>query len=149
MVPGSYHWKCRALNFLDNEFKFECNRRWTICSNLTWNANVNAIIRPHCNFWCRFLTYNLQGGTVMSNLIICIFRDKWVHTRWAHQIYFTRICWFFWTAVSLVLLLRDVRTQVFRYCSLQRYRSVKIKLQKRIQCLTILTSRCQTVTYFF
>ena len=70
-VAGSYHWKCRTSNFFDIKFSTFCNLRWTI-------VHRNLI----CTLLCRFSTYNLQGGTVMSNSTFCILSDKCLWRWW-------------------------------------------------------------------
>ena len=72
-VNYTYHWKYNTSNFFDIKFSTLCNPRWTIHQKLTSKTHPHAIKGLIANFDIRFLMYNLQGGTVMSNSMYCIF----------------------------------------------------------------------------
>ena len=60
--------KMQSVEFSDIKFSTLYNLGWTIHQNLTSKTHLHDII-----FDVKFLTDNLQGGTVMSNLTFCIF----------------------------------------------------------------------------
>ena len=79
---GHLSLKVQCLIFFYIKFSTLCNLRWRIHQNLTSKTHLHAIIRGFIvMFYVRFLMYNLRGGTVMLNLMFCIF-DITVYGQW-------------------------------------------------------------------